>query len=600
MSEVYRPALNPSSMRRGARSLTRYRALVPGLSQRDTTIQADALTAAIPAARSRTIPLAYRDPSSQSVQRGPIWPCQGSLPCRRADRHGRVDVAPYTPPVSVEARRDGKGTEPSDPAELGRLEAAIGRLLPGLERFLASEGADVAVSHRAEWLGALERPLPADGIGLDAVVDELAQWIVPHGQRTPHPGFAAYIIGRATTAPLASGVAAQVAGHFRYFLTSFNFVEELSLRWLAELCRIPTDRFGIYSSGGSTANLLAMGAARQAAGEQLGVDIAADGVPPGVTLRVYGGTEVHHTIQRSTGVLGLGRRAFMPLASDAAGRLDPRELDRRLGEDRAAGIIPMAVVAVAGTTATGAIDDLAAIADVASQHGVWLHVDGAYGLPAAGLPELAQAFEGVERADSWIVDPHKWLGTPAGCGATFVRDGDLLERAFTQEPAPYLENFSPEHARSQFDSHGLRWYDRSVELSAPARGVWVWAALREIGAEGMRRRIRRHVGFARHLADRAEDHPRLELLIPPTLSICCYRYRRDGVADRRLDDVNAEIVRRLRAEHDLVPSTTVVEGRLAIRPCFVNPATTLAEVDAFADRTAEIGDELTSAQARTG
>lgn len=510
-----------------------------------------------------------------------------------AGRHQRAARAPYTPGVSTEAAAGREGTEPSDPAELGRLAEALGPLMPALERFLASGDPDVAVTHRAEWIGALDRPLPADGVGLDAVVDELSRWVVPHGQRTPHPGFAAYIIGRATTAPLASGVAAQVAGHFRYFLTSFNFLEELSLRWLAELCRIPGDRFGIYSSGGSTANLLAMGAARQAAGERLGIDIAADGVPRDVRLRVYGGTEVHHTIQRSTGVLGLGRRAFVPLASDSAGRVDPRELDRRLGEDRAAGIVPMAIVAVAGTTATGAIDDLAAIGDVAERHEVWLHVDGAYGLPAAALPELGKAFEGVERADSWIVDPHKWLGTPAGCGATFVRDGELLERAFTQEPAPYLESFSPEHARSQFDSHGPHWYDRSLELSAPARGVWVWAALREIGAEGMRRRIRRHIGFARHLAERAEEHPRLELLVPPTLSICCYRYRRAGIDDARLDEINAEIVRRLRAEHDLVPSTTVVDGRLAIRPCFVNPATTLAEVDALADRTIDIGDKLT-------
>ncbi|MDQ2673543.1 MAG: pyridoxal-dependent decarboxylase, partial [Chloroflexota bacterium] len=308
---------------------------------------------------------------------------------------------------------------------------------------------------------------------------------------------------------------------------------------------------------------------------------------------VYGGTEVHHTIHRATGVLGLGRRAFVAVDSDRAGRMDPAALDRRLREDRDAGILPMAVVGVAGTTATGAIDRINEIADVAVAHGVWLHIDGAYGLPAAGLPELADAFLGVERADSWIVDPHKWLGTPAGCGATFVRDGDLLERAFTQEPAPYLAVFSPEDARSQFDDQGIHWYDRSIELSAPARGVWVWAALREIGASGMRRRVQRHIGLARHLADRAEEHPHLELLDPPQLSICCFRYRRDGLTEERLDDINTRIVQSLRAEGTVVPSTTRVDGRLAIRPCIVNPATTLAEVDALADAVVEIGDRIT-------
>ena len=484
-------------------------------------------------------------------------------------------------------------TEPlaaADPAELGRLDDAIGRLLPALERFLTSTDRDLAVVDRAKWTAELERTLPADGIGLDGVVDELARWVVPYGQQSTHPGFSAYIIGRATTSTLASGLAAQVAGHFRYFLTSFSYLEELSLRWLADLCRIPAETFGVYSSGGSTANLLAMGAARQAAFERMGVDASADGLPAGMRARVYGGTEVHHTIQRATGVLGLGRRAFVAVESDGSGRMIPDALDRRLREDRAAGILPIAVVAVAGTTATGAIDRIDAIADVAARHEVWLHVDGAYGLPAAGLPELEDEFRGIERADSWIVDPHKWLGTPAGCGATYVLDGELLERAFTQEPAPYLETFSPADARSQFDSQGIHWFDRSMELSAPSRGVWVWAALREIGADGMRERVRRHIGFAHHLADRAREHPRLELLLEPTLSICCIRYRRDELDDEALDAVNTAIVQLLRADEGLVPSTTRVGGHLSIRPCFVNPATTLAEVDALANAIVRLGD----------
>ena len=498
-------------------------------------------------------------------------------------------MKPTAETPGLTARLDGP-----DPAELGRLEASVRQLLPDLEGFLRFDAPDISVTDREAWIAALDRPLPDEPAGLETVLDELGSWLVPHGQRTPHPGFMAYIIGRATTAGLAAGIAAQTAGHFRYFLTSFNFVEELSLRWLAELCGIPITHYGVYSSGGSTANLLAMGAARQAAFEAIGVDVGAAGLPDGVRARIYGGTEVHHTIQRAAGVMGLGRHAFTAVESDPAGRVDPAALDRRLRADRAEGILPIAVVAVAGMTSTGAVDPIDRIADVVADHGVWLHVDGAYGLPAARLPELADRFRGVERADSAIVDPHKWLGTPAGCGATYVRDGSLLERAFTQEPAPYLEAFSPADARSQFDSQGDHSYDRSLELSAPARGVWVWAVLREIGVRGMHDRVRRHVGLARHIADRAEEHERLELLLEPELSICCFRYRPRSVDGEKLDALNAEIVQLLRAEHELVPSTARIGGRLAIRPCIVNPATTLREADALVDAVVDIGDRLSA------
>ena len=210
------------------------------------------------------------------------------------------------------------------------------------------------------------------------------------------------------------------------------------------------------------------------------------------------------------------------------------------------------------------------------------------------MPELSDAFAGVERANSSIVDPHKWLGTPVGCGITYVRDGSLLYRAFTQDPAPYLETFSPDEASSQFDDQGTHWYDQSLELSSPARGVWVWATLREIGVEGVRQRIRRHIGFARHLGRLAEAHDRLELLLPPELSICCFRYRPANTSEPAIDDLNEEIIRLLRAETPFVPSTTLVDGKLAIRPCYVNASTTLKEVNGLADAVIALGDRLTA------
>jgi aromatic-L-amino-acid decarboxylase len=488
--------------------------------------------------------------------------------------------------------KDLAAIDGADPAEIGRLGSAIGRLLPTLDAFLEFRDTDRAVTDRARWQAVLDIPLPEAGAGLETVLAELAESIVPYGLRTPHPGFSGYIIGRATTAGIAAGVSAMVASHFRYFLTSFNFLEQLALDWLAELCGIRPGSAGVFSGGGSTANLIALGAARQAAFEAIGVDPSADGLPAGTISRIYGGAEVHHTVHRAAGVLGLGRNSFTVVDSDAAGRVDPAALDRRLRADRGQGILPLAIVAIAGSTSTGAIDPMAAVADVARDHGVWLHVDGAYGLPAHCLPELAEAFRGVERADSAIVDPHKWLGTPVGCAATYVRDRSLLHRAFQQEPAPYLEAQSPEQPSSQFDDHGPHWYDQSVELHAPARGVLLWATLREIGVDGVRQRLRRHIGFAHRLADTVRNHDRLELLLEPELSICCFRYRPQAIDEGTVDKLNEEIIRLLRAETSFVPSSTRIEGKLAIRPCFVNAATTLADVDGLAEAVVALGDRL--------
>ena len=191
-----------------------------------------------------------------------------------------------------------------------------------------------------------------------------------------------------------------------------------------------------------------------------------------------------------------------------------------------------------------------------------------------------------------IVDPHKWLATGVGCAATYVRDAGLLLRAFAQGAAAYLEgSFSSEEhdAVVQFDSIGIPYMDMGVELSAPSRGVLAWAVLRELGRAGVAAQVERHIGFARHVAQRARQHPRLELLAEPELSIACFCYAAS-------DDVNAEILLRLRRTTRSIPSSTVVGGHLAIRPCFINPHTSLADVDALVDHVITIGDELTGTQ----
>jgi aromatic-L-amino-acid/L-tryptophan decarboxylase len=202
-------------------------------------------------------------------------------------------------------------------------------------------------------------------------------------------------------------------------------------------------------------------------------------------------------------------------------------------------------------------------------------------------------------ANSLVLDPHKWLATPVGCGTVFVRDGNLLGRAFTLESAAYVEESQPAYAldaplTSQFDDFGNLSNHFGVEETAPSRGVQVWAILKEIGAEGVRARICRHNGYSRHLAERVESSPCLELMAPATLSICCFRYvpntlrgRTDDQAMTTLNQLNREV----RARGRCIPSATTVHGAFVIRPCYINPRTTLADVDALVDEVESCGAE---------
>ena len=480
-----------------------------------------------------------------------------------------------------------------DASETDRLSEAIGRILPALEDFNHFQGQDLAGRQRSTWMAALNQPLPERGVGLDQVLRKLTETIIPNGLRIGSPGFCGWVTTAPTTAGTAATLAAIVAGSQRYFIQPFSYLETVALRWLAELLSLPSDLQGTFTSGGSVANLVGLGAARQRAFERRGHDPARDGLPPDSRWRVYTSSEVHHVVTRAAAVLGLGRRAVANIAVDAAQRIDLDHLCEALGADRAKGILPVAIVASAGTVNTGAIDPIEQMAEIASRYDTWLHIDGAYGLFGVLDPRVAPLFRGLERADSVAVDPHKWLAAPIGCGAVFVRDRALLARAFTTEPAEYLEGTAgTREMQSSFDDLGEPHHHFGVEHSAPSRGVRVWAILKEIGAEGIRERVIRHNDFARHLASRVDEDDRLELLTAPTLSICCFRYRPPQLEETKLDDLNTEIARRLRVDGAYVPSTTRVAGKIAIRPCYINPRTSLAEVDGLADRVREIGDSL--------
>ena len=478
-------------------------------------------------------------------------------------------------------------------AECDRLSDYINLLLPALEQFNRFEGPDSAGPERHKWQRLLDQPLPETGQGIDAVLSDLNKIIIPNGVRNGAPGFAGWVQTAPTTSGTIASLAGTVSGVHRYFVTSYNFLETVALRWLCELLGIGAKFQGLFVSGGSVANLVALGAARQHAFEQLGFDPARDGMPETLRCRIYVSSEAHHSIFRAAGILGIGRSNVSRIPVDSEMRIDLAALEAALDRDTAAKIVPIALVANAGTTNTGAVDPISQMAAIARRRKVWLHIDGAYGLFGRLDSRVSALFDGVEEADSVAVDPHKWLAAPVGSGVVFVRDGALQERAFTMEPADYVEGTMVKgEIKSTFDSVGEDYLQIGPEMTAPSRGVAVWAILKEIGVAGMRKRVVQHCSFARHVFELASTDERLEALNRPTLSICCFRYRAPGASDVSLDDLNAEIAQRLRRE-GIVPSTTRVAHKYAIRPCFINPRTSLANVERMIERTRAIGDALT-------
>lgn len=476
------------------------------------------------------------------------------------------------------------------------LSEALEVLLPALEEFLQFEDEDLAASEYAQWYSSLNERLPADGRGAEATLQTLKEVIIPRGLRTGAPGFAGWITTMPTIVPAVAGFSSSFAGAQRWWVQPYNFLEHLALEWLKELLGLPDSYQGTFNSGGSAANLIALAAARQWACEQHNIDASRDGLESVAKPRLYASNQVHHVVNRAAAVLGLGRRSVVQIPMDDHHRMLPGALRDRLRQDKADGCTPIAVIASAGTVNTGAIDPLGEILQVCRTEKVWLHVDGAYGGFGVLDPEVAPLFQGLAEVDSLAVDPHKWLAVPLGCGATFVRDRALLGRALTLEPAEYLEGSTGQHGTvtSQFDGLGYPFHDFNVEQSARSRGVTVWAALHEVGAAGIRERVIRHNSYARHLAELVQLSPVLELLAPVTLSICCFRYvpaELQGTAGSvaTLNALNREIVERLHQEHHHIPSSTEINGKFAIRPCYINPRTTQNDVEDLARAVEKIG-----------
>lgn len=354
-------------------------------------------------------------------------------------------------------------------------------------------------------------------------------------------------------------------------------VEVQAVRWAGEFVGFPAEA-GSFTSGGTTSNLTALMAARERA-----LPGSRHGGLAGARLAVYCSAEVHYSVVRAAELLGIGSDWVRALAIDGRRRLRPEAVAAALDDDLAAGVVPVAVVATAGTTLTGAVDPVDDLADICAERGVWLHVDGAYGLPAARVASVAELFRGVDRADSVSIDAHKWLYLPKACSIVLVRRRDDLRAALGHEEA-YLPH----------DREEVHAADITLEYSRPFRALKLWLALRVHGAAAFRAAIEQNLGQAQLLYELICETPELEPLPHrPQLSVVPFRHAPAGVAD--LDAHNAELVRRLQQGGEFWVASARIDGRLYVRPCIVNFRTSDDDVRAFVGYVAALGREIVGA-----
>jgi aromatic-L-amino-acid/L-tryptophan decarboxylase len=416
-----------------------------------------------------------------------------------------------------------------------------------------------------ETLRLFRTALPEQGLGEDAL-GELRE--VMRLSRAQNGRFFGYVLGSgepvASLADLLASVLNQNVTAWRSAPAAVA-IEQTVVQWLGQA--IGCSGFhGHLTGGGSSANLMGLAMAREAK-----VPANETGAASGAV--VYASDECHMSIPKSVALLGIGRDNLRLVPTDASFRMIPEELEARILRDKTAGKTPLAVVASAGTVNTGAIDPLRQIAQIARRHGIWFHVDGAYGALAAMT--APGKFNGLDLADSISLDPHKWLYQPLDCGCLLYRSSELAQKTFAH---------SGEYARSlDVDPvEGFAFFEESLELSRRFRALKLWLSLRYHGFAAFRESIAKDLAHAQRLAEAIKNEPQLELLAPVELSAVCFRNKgRGGLGEEELNRFNQTLLKRLVDRGRIYLSNASLQGKFCLRACIVNHRTKDADVDSI-------------------
>ncbi len=433
------------------------------------------------------------------------------------------------------------------------------------------DGREAPVStelRRSQLEAMLRTPIPETGTPFNEVFDIVARDVLTNITHTDHPRFYSFVPSPINFVSVIGDLIATghnvFAGHW-LSSSSAAEIELIVLDWLKELCGLPSTAGGALVSGGSMANLSAIATAREV---KLG--------GPDAKAVVYCSDQTHSSLSKGLRVLGFARDQRRVVETDDALRISIPALERAIAEDRAAGRTPFVVVANAGTTNTGAVDPLPALADLCAREGIWLHIDGAYGA-ASVITERGRALlPGLDRADSITLDPHKWLFQPYEVGCLLVRDARHLQRAFRVQDEDHAHYLMDVMAHNEGE---VNFFERGVQLTRSFRALKLWMSLRVFGLAEFRRAIDVGLDLAEHAERCLRADPRWEIVTAAQLGVVTFRWRDDGLSEEEGDAAIRRLVERMTADGYALVLSTYINGRAVLRLCPMHPSGTPAEIE---------------------
>jgi aromatic-L-amino-acid decarboxylase len=412
-----------------------------------------------------------------------------------------------------------------------------------------------------ELVDALPHSAPEKGEAFETIMRDFERVVMPAVTHWNHPRFMAYFSCTGSTpAVLGEMLAAALNTNGIHWLTSpaVSELEQVTMGWLRQWLKLPDDYFGIIYDTASVSTMHAIAAAREMADP----DARVNGSTPNLTL--YTSEQSHSSIEKGAIAIGIGQKNVRKVPVDAEFRMRPDALKQMIEADVAAGRKPFCAIAAVGTTSSTSVDPVEAVVEIAEKHGMWVHIDAAYAGSAAILPECRHILNGVERAHSLVVNPHKWMLTPIDLSAFFTRRPDILRRAFSLLPE-YLRTKAGE------DPRAVSLMDYGVPLGRRFRSLKFWFILRYFGREGVQALLRNHIRWAQELAQWVDDDPRFERVAPVPFSVVCFRLKGDNERNKKLLDA-------VNATGRLFISHTELNGRYVLRVAIGNLGTSREDV----------------------